>query len=87
MYDDIARVDQHPVAAIFSLDRKHRLSGFFQRIGDIVGKGGDMALRAATCDKHAIRKAALGCKIEHGDILGLVILQRVGDEGALFIEP
>ncbi len=47
MDDDVAAIDQHPVADLLALDRDHAVAGLLQALGQMVGDRHDLASRAA----------------------------------------
>lgn len=80
MDDNIARVDQHPVAKGHSFDPGIANACFFQLFHESIGDRAHMALRAARGDDHGIAKRRLAGQVDADDVVSLGVLKRVDDE-------
>ena len=79
MNDDVAGVDQHPVAAIQTFDAGIA-EALVLKIGhDMVGNRQDMAARATGDDDHVVSKRGLSSNVDGDDILGLGVLEACED--------
>ena len=54
MHNDIASINQHPVAGRHALNNAAPIPLIFDVTDQVIRKGRDMSLRAATCDDHVI---------------------------------
>ncbi|OJU56427.1 MAG: hypothetical protein BGO00_11360 [Alphaproteobacteria bacterium 62-8] len=79
MHDDIARIDQNPVALLQAIDRASAVTGFLQAPRQMFGGGGDMARRTAGGDDQRIGQRRAAFKIDRDDVFRLVVVQRFED--------
>ena len=76
MDDDVAAVDQNPVAA-FQPFRRNALDAFgFQLVAQMTGHGADMPRRAACGDDHEICDAGFVGEFDDDEVVRLVVFQR-----------
>src|SRR5689334_4095400 len=54
VHDDVAEVDQHPLAAFLSFDTVHPAAGFLHLVAHAVGKRPHLGVRSAAGDDHAL---------------------------------
>jgi len=80
MDDNIARVDQHPVAKRHSFDPCIADALLLQLLEEPDGNGTDMALRATRGDNHVIAKRRLARQVDADDIVGLGVLKGIDDK-------
>ena len=76
--DHIARVDEHPVALVLALDGYGHQAAILELHHEVVGHGGELALRAPGRDDHEVGDGRFGSEIDGEDLFGLV-----GVEGGL----
>ena len=81
MDDDVARVDQDPVAGGLAFAARAGEAGFLQAPQDLVGHGADMALGAPGRDHHGVGDVGLAREIDRDDLLGLVVVKFLYDQG------
>ena len=75
MYDDVARVDQHPIRLIGALDTDFSDTRVFQIFDQMTGHRRDMPLRSAGCDHDVVADGGLPGHINGHDVFGLVVIQ------------
>ena len=75
MDDDIASIDQDPIADRHAFDARRGQPHFLERLRNALGNRADMAIRPAGSDQHPIGQRGLASKIEGGDVFGLGIIQ------------
>ena len=75
MHDDIARVDQDPVALWHALDPQIAETLRLEPLDELIGNGRDMAVRAAGGDDHLIGESALAVEIDRRDVFGLGVIE------------
>ena len=51
-----------------------------QPVGELFGDGGDLARGAAGSDHHEVAHLGAAAKVDRDDVLGLVVLEGVGDD-------
>jgi hypothetical protein len=81
MHDDIADIDQHPVAGRQAFDLGLAVAGFLERADDVIGQGADMAVRAARRDDEGVGDRGLALQVDADDILRLVVIELIDDQG------
>ena len=79
MNDDVARIDQHPIAMRHAFDAG-RNAGFVQILDDPVGHRSDMALRPAGGHDHVVADRRFIAKIDGEDVLRLHIVEAGEDQ-------
>jgi hypothetical protein len=77
MDDDVAGVDQHPIALGHPFDPGAAKAFVFQLFGDVVGDGPDMPLRAPRGDDHLVADRGFASQVDDRDLLGLRAVERV----------
>lgn len=80
MDDNIARVDQHPVAKRHPFDPCIADALFLQLLEEPAGNGTDMALGAPRGDNHIVAKRRLSRQINANDVVSLGILKGIDDK-------
>lgn len=80
MNDEIAGVDQHPVAGGKSLDPGSPVAGVLEGAQDVVGDGADMPVRAAGSDDKGVGDGTLASKVDEDDVLGLLVVEAFEDQ-------
>ena len=77
MDDDVAGIDQHPIALGRPFDASAAKAFVFQLFDDLVGDGPDMPLRASRCDHHLVADRGLASQVDGRDLLRLGGIERV----------
>ena len=80
MDDDIARIDQDPIAERHSFDSCIANAALLQLIDEAVRDSANMTLRAPRGDDHEIRKRRLTGQRDTDDLVCLGVLQRIDDQ-------
>src|SRR5262249_24174931 len=80
MDQDVAGVDQHPVALLEALDAAAVQSFGLESFNHMLGQRAHLALRASGGDDHRVGDGALGLEVDRNDLLGLVRVQRRLDQ-------
>jgi len=80
MNDDIARIDQHPVAKRHPFNLCVADALFLQLLEEPVCDGTDMALRTPRGDNHIVAKRRLARQTDADDIVSLGVLKRIDDK-------
>lgn len=80
MDDDVARVDQDPIAKRHPLDFCIADAMLLQLVEEPAGNGADMALRTSRGDNHVIAKRRLARQADIHDIVSFGVLKRVDDQ-------
>ena len=75
MNDDIAGVDQHPIALALALDRDPAGNRLFE----VIGQRRYLPRRPAARDDHVIGNRRLAGEIDRDDVLRLAVLETVDD--------
>lgn len=81
MDNDVARIDQHPVAALFALDIDIFVTGGTELLGDVVGHARHMTLRATGGHHHQIGKTGFSVKVDDRDGFTFVIVEGGHNQG------
>jgi hypothetical protein len=84
MHDDIASVDQHPVAGGFAFDPAQAAQILLQLVDQFFRDGRDLTRRAARADDHIVADRGFAAQINLLDILGLIIFKRGKDNSQQF---
>jgi len=77
MDDNIAGIDQHPIALGLALDAGAAIAFLFEFLDELVGDGPDMPLRAPLREDHMVADRGLASQVDAGDVLGLGGVERV----------
>ena len=80
MDDDIAGIDQHPVATGEALDAGTAMSGFLEGAQQMIGQRTDMPLGPPGSDDHHIGHGRFATQINSDDVFSLVIIQSFQDQ-------
>ncbi len=80
MDDNIARVDQYPVAKRHPFDPCIAEALLLQLLEEPVRNGTDMALRAPRGDYHVVAKRRLARQIDADDVVSLGVLKGIDDK-------
>jgi hypothetical protein len=75
MDNNIARIDKDPIALRNAFDPQVAKSRRFQLFYQLVGYGGDVAVRAAGGDDHLIGDGAFAVKVDRSYVLGFCIIE------------
>ncbi len=75
MHDDVAGVDQHPVALRQSLDGNPFEAAFLESLPEVFCNGADLALRGAAGDDQEIGDVGLAGETDDDDVSRLVVIQ------------
>src|SRR5690606_646670 len=78
--DDVAGVDQHPVAMRQALDAGAAVALLLQHPERVVGHGADMPMRTARGDDQPVCDGALAFEIDEYDVLRLVVVETGQDQ-------
>src|SRR6185503_13447347 len=81
MHDDVAGVDQHPVALPHALDTDAGTTRVFQVLDQVVGDSADMTLRPAAGHDHVIANRGFSGEIDNDAVLGFHVFE-TGEDGA-----
>lgn len=76
VHDDIACINQHPLAGAHAFDLRRAEAAVFQRLHNPFGDRTDMPIRSSGRDHHVIGERRFSGKIDGQDILGLGVVQR-----------
>jgi len=79
--DDVAGIDKNPIALGQAFHAHSAIARFFQSAREVLGGGGDMALRAPGCDDDRIAQRRAAFEVDGDDLLGLVVVERFEDAG------
>jgi hypothetical protein len=80
VHDDVAAVDQHPIALVGTLDADAFEAFAFQLFDDVLGHGLDVAARKAAGDDHVVGDRAFAGEVDDDRVGGFVVIERFGDE-------
>src|SRR5579872_3036607 len=75
MDDDVARVDQYPLAALQAFDRPMPIAGGTQRVEHALGQRHDLALRVPAGDDHVIGEGGFVFEVDDRDFFGFAVVQ------------
>src|SRR5262249_36951765 len=78
VHDDVARIDQHPIALRLPLDRYPGSAR--ERLFEMLGQRQYLARRAAARDDHMVGDRRLAGKVDRDDLLRLAILESLKNE-------
>jgi hypothetical protein len=78
--DDVAGVDQHPVAVGQALDAGAAVTGILERAQQVIGHRPDVALRTAGRDDHPVGDGAFVLEVDEDDVLGFLVVQAIEKE-------
>ena len=79
MHDDVAGVEQHPVASLQALDAHATEAQVFQLASDLLGDRSDVPVGPAGGDHHEVTDGRLTCQIDRHDVLGLGVVEPTDD--------
>jgi hypothetical protein len=71
MDDDVAGIDQHPIALGLALDAGAAITFLFELLDELVGDGPDMPLRTPRGEDHMVADRGFASQVDAGDILCL----------------
>ena len=80
MDDDVAGIEQDPIAMGLAFDRHTAMAGFLELGRDLFGQCRDLAGRAAAGDHQVIRDARFAFQIDHDDVFGLALIEGMHDQ-------
>jgi len=80
VHDDIAQIDQNPVADTLAFDAERFELLLFDRFDDMTGKKFDMRLGGSAGDHHEVRHAGFALNIDGFDIVSFTVIQRSQDD-------
>ena len=75
MDDDVAAVDQNPVAIGQALNVRAAMAFFLELAKQLIGDRPDMPLGAALGDQHEVANGGLALEVDRYDVLSLCIVQ------------
>lgn len=78
--DDVAGVDQNPVAVGQALDAGLAVAGFLQGAQQVISDGADMAMRPSRRHDHGVSDGTFAFEINVNDVLGLVVIKPAQDQ-------
>lgn len=81
MHDDVARIDQGPIALCQSVDRTRAVACLLQMPRQMLGDGGNMAARTPACDDDGVGQRRAPFEVDRYNIFGLVVVERFQDSG------
>ena len=79
MNNDVACIDQNPVAGGQSFNAGGAKAMLFDAATEMVGDGADLALGAAVGDDHEIGDRAFSEEVDDDNVFSLVVFQRLSD--------
>ena len=80
MHHRFAEINQHPFADVQPLDTEGALTVAAQLLDDLVGGGLNVARGGAADNHHVIGEIGHLAHIEHHDVLGFGVVQRVHNQ-------
>lgn len=80
VHNDIARVEQHPVAILFAFQGNPFQSGALHLFAQMFRHGSDLPPRCSRRNDHVIGQRGLARKLDGNDVFGFIVLQRRGDD-------
>src|SRR6201986_180353 len=81
MHDDVAGIDQNPIALTRAIDRPRAVASLFQTAREMLRHRGDMARRTPGRDHDRVAERGASGEVDGGDVLGLVVVERFQDAG------
>ena len=81
MNDDVAGVDQHPVASRHALDLRRRFAGLLQGLDETVRDSAYVTVDRARSDDHGVGQRSLSDEVDDRDVLGLHVLEDLERKG------
>lgn len=76
MHDDIAGIDQHPIASPLAFDSGRLAASLLELHVQMIGHGANLTLRAPARDDHEICNAGFSGEFDDDDIFCLIIVKR-----------
>src|SRR6185295_841384 len=83
VHDDVAEVDQQPLAALLSFDAVHPAAGFLHLVAHPVGHRPHLGVRSAAGDDHALEHGGHPGGVEDLDVVALHVLERLDHQALL----
>jgi hypothetical protein len=77
MDDDVAGINQHPIALGLALDADPAIAFLFELPDELVGDGPDMPLRTPRGEDHVVADRGLASQVDASHILSLGGVERV----------
>lgn len=90
VHQDVAGIDQDPVAMLLSFDRDAFHTGFLEPRDEVLSHRADMPTGAAGCDDHPVGDSGLATQVNGDDVDCLIVVERFfncGEEGVLLVMP
>src|SRR4029077_2242900 len=81
MDDDVAGINQHPIALGLALDADPAIAFLFELPDEWVGDGSNMPLRSPRGEHHMVADRGFASQIDAGDVLCLSGIERVEHDG------
>jgi hypothetical protein len=78
--DDVATIDQHPIASRQAFDLGLAMAGILQRAHDVVGQGADVTVRTARRDDQRVGDRGLALEVNADDVLSLVVVETIDNQ-------
>jgi hypothetical protein len=78
--DDVADVDQDPIAVRQALDLGAAVAGVLEGAQQVIRHGADVTMRAPGGDDQTVGEGAFVLEIDEDDVLGLVVIQAAEDQ-------
>ena len=75
MDDDIARIDEHPIARSETVDRPCAITRFLESAGEVFGNRADMPLRPAIGDDDPVCERRATRKLDCHHVFRLVVVE------------
>ena len=85
MDDDVAQIDQYPVAAVFAFDAKRRMACGFAVVVDFAGERVQVAVGGAAGDDHVVGDVGFAGKFDGLDVHRFEVFKAGEDEGFEFV--
>jgi hypothetical protein len=80
VHDNVAQIDENPIAGITPLDAQDVVPGFLQGIDQAVGKRDDLTVRLTAANDHTICKGCFSDKVDIDHVVCLAVFQNARDE-------
>ena len=85
MDDDVAQIDQYPIAAVFAFDAERRMACGFAVVVDFAGERVQVAVGGAAGDDHVVGDVGFAGEINGFDVDGFEFGEAVLDQGFEFV--
>jgi hypothetical protein len=73
--DDVADIDQNPVALFFAFDANPAQSRFLQLAVQLIGQRADVPIGSAGCDNHMVAERGFSFQVDGNHVLGFAVVE------------